>query len=144
MFSDEEKNQMVKDAAKISTLGVDGIVFGALLFDLQIDFDFLRKVREVTGSISLTFHKAFDQTIGDIPDLMKSLSEVGVSRVLSSGRKNTALEGVEVLREMIKCGAPIVIVAGSVRSHNFLEIFRKTHAAEIHSRSPEICGIQII
>ena len=139
VYSDKEKVRMLEDCRSVVDAGVDGIVCGALLQDGSIDAKFMRDVCLMAGKLPLTFHKAFDDSTGDVVTTMKLLAEIGFTRVLSSGRSTTALEGIETLKLMVGCAAPIVIVAGSVRAHNVKDLLNATHALEVHSRSPGIC-----
>jgi len=133
---------MIEDCKKLLAAGCDGLVTGALLADSSIDFDYIRQVKEVAREIPITFHKAFDETDQDPVVLMEALNAAGVARILTSGRKPTAAEGIDTLQRMIAIGQPIVIVAGSVRYHNIRYLLAATGASEIHSRSREICAIK--
>ena len=144
VYSQDEKDLMLQDCKDLVDAGSDGIVTGALLSDCSIDYAFIRKVKEVFGELPVTFHKAFDDTKDDIVTLMHALRDVGVSRILTSGRKPTAVEGIDTLQRMIAVDQPVVVVAGSVRYHNIRYLLAATGAAEIHSRSREICAIKPI
>src|SRR5262249_4670204 len=81
-------------------LGAAGVVIGLLKSDATIDRERTAAVADLARPMSVTFHKAFDQT----PDLEQSLDTLialGVDRVLTSGGCPTALEGVETLRRLV-------------------------------------------
>ena len=77
-------------------LGAAGVVIGVLKPDATIDREQTAALVDLARPMSVTFHKAFDQT----PDLEQSLDTLialGVDRVLTSGGRPTALEGIDGL-----------------------------------------------
>ena len=140
VYSNEEKSNMLTDCNSLLKAGVDGIVCGALRRDGSIDREFMKQIRRSSGSLPLTFHKAFDDSNDDVTRAMNVLDDIGFARILSSGRSHTALEGIDTLKHMVSLERPTVIVAGSVRAHNVNAILRATGPLEVHSRSPEICN----
>ena len=60
----------------------------------------------------MTFHKAFDQVRRPL-DALERLIELGVDRVLTSGGRPTALEGVENLAALVtRANGRLVVMAG--------------------------------
>ncbi|QZT38320.1 copper homeostasis protein CutC [Halosquirtibacter xylanolyticus] len=136
IYSDLELQIMKKDIKVCKELGADGVVFGVLRGDHEIHTTAVRELCELSGNMSVTFHKAIDTC--PRPDLaIKHIKMIGmVDRVLSSGGKETALEGAEMLNKMRQASqqAPIVIVAGKVTKENLEEIKKAVPAKEFHGR----------
>jgi copper homeostasis protein len=63
--------------------------------------------------MQVTFHRAIDMT----PDYSKALEDIietGCDRILTSGQKNTATEGIEAIENLVKqANGRIEIMAGS-------------------------------
>ena len=94
------------------TLGAAGVVFGVLRPDATIDRDQTAALVELARPMSVTFHKAFDQT-PDPEQALDTLIELGVDRVLTSGGRTTALEGMGVLKRLVEqARGRIAILAG--------------------------------
>jgi copper homeostasis protein len=133
VYNELEIQNMLEDVRVCKELGVAGIVVGFLHEDGTIDTDLTRRFVEAAAPIPVTFHRAFDRC----KDWSKALEEViacGCRRILTSGCHDTALEGKEVLKQLVKrAGGRITILAGSgVRPDNVGELIRFTGAQEVH------------
>ncbi|MDC1106846.1 copper homeostasis protein CutC [Prolixibacteraceae bacterium] len=136
VYSDIEIKIMKKDILICKELGADGVVFGVLRTDNEIHTTAVRELCELKGNMSVTFHKAIDEC--SHPDqALKHIKMIGmIDRVLSSGGKDTALEGAEMLNKMRQASqqAPIIVVAGKVTKDNIEEVKKLIPAKEFHGR----------
>lgn len=116
-----EKQTILAEADELTQAGVHGLVVGALLPNGDLDASFLHELRQSVGDISLTFHRAIDVSREPGP-VLEQLIELNFQRVLTSGQKNKALEGIENIAQLVKRAAGrIEIMAGSgVNSQNCL------------------------
>lgn len=92
-YSATEFAVMERDAELLLEHGADGIVFGMLNRDGTVDSKRTRAMRERIGSRQAVFHRAFDVT----PDPFRALEELidlGLTRVLTSGQKPDAPQGI--------------------------------------------------
>ena len=124
---------MERDAEAALQEGADGIVFGILREDGRIDQRRTQRLRRIIGKRQAVFHRAFDVT----PDPFRALEELidlGMTRVLTSGQKDTVPEGVELIEKLVqRAGKRIQILAGGgIRPYNMKEIVRRTHCRQIH------------
>ena len=62
IYSQEELELIEKEISYFASIGVDGIVIGALLPDHRINYKFIESVRKDYPNLDITFHKAFDDT----------------------------------------------------------------------------------
>jgi copper homeostasis protein len=116
--------------------GAAGVVFGLLTPENKIDEKNTRLLAEYAQPLPVTFHKAIDE-LADPVEGAKILSTVpGITRILTSGGKPTALEGVETIREMIQVAGDrlTILVAGKVLDSNVEKIQQLTGAEEFHGR----------
>ncbi len=91
---------MRQDIQTAKHLGAAGVVFGMLRADGTIDSAATAELIELARPLSVTFHKAFDQT-RDPEQALDALIAVGADRVLTSGCRATAEEGREILKRLI-------------------------------------------
>src|SRR5947209_4342424 len=84
---------MKRDILLAKRLGVKGLVFGVLTLAGMIDVERTRELVDLSSPLTATFHRAFD-LCRDLNVALEQLVECGVDRILSSGGKATALEGV--------------------------------------------------
>jgi copper homeostasis protein len=132
------------DLQILEELGVDGVVCGFLTEDDQIDFQRLEWLKK-RWSGRVTFHRAFDVFLQHQPETqwksaMKNMSQLGVERILTSGGKATALEGVETIKKLVQLSEnSISIQPGSgVNGENAGFIIKSTGATEIHATAKKI------
>lgn len=114
-----EKQTMLAEAVNLVQAGVHGLVVGALLPNGDLDMEFLFALRQLVGDIPLTCHRAIDVS-RDPEQVIEQLIELNFQRILTSGQKNKALEGIENIAQMVvRAAGRIQIMAGSgVNSQN--------------------------
>ena len=85
----------------------------------------------------MTFHRAFD-LVPDPAHALSQLAALGVRRVLTSGGAQTAWEGRETLRELVRlaAGRVTIVPGGGVRVAHARRLVEFTGASEIHSSTP--------
>ena len=112
---------------------VNGIVVGVLTQSGDIDVDFVKTVMETAYPMQVTFHRAFDIS-RDLFSSLDVLISCGVNRVLTSGGKSSAFEGLQTLSEFVKRAANKIIIlpGGGINSENVLNILSATKASEVH------------
>jgi copper homeostasis protein len=133
VYTHAEFEQMKKAIASAKRLNTDGVVFGILNADRTVDIRRTKELVILAGRMDITFHKAIDET----PDPFQALDAVyasGIKRVLSSGTKPDVVEGMEILKAMVKHGKGRVSVmaGGGVRSYNLKKV-REAGGTEFHS-----------
>ncbi|HET7812792.1 MAG TPA: copper homeostasis protein CutC [Candidatus Baltobacteraceae bacterium] len=124
---------MIDAAKRFMEAGADGLVFGALTGEGELDAQALTEFLAHTGCKSLTFHRAFDEAAN--PKVLYEQLAVfpGVARVLTAGAAANVLAGIELLKELIARDVrPIVLVGGGVTQANLRSILAATAAREIH------------
>jgi copper homeostasis protein len=139
-YSRQEMDEMIESIHAFKAIGVAGFVFGALVRDdsdhIRLDLEAIRTVCEEAYPIPVTIHKAIDLCT-DIPHEVKLLKSVPNAKfILSSGGKNTAIEGARMLKMMKKIGAPElkIIAAGKVTNSNLKEVISLTSLSHFHGR----------
>jgi copper homeostasis protein len=136
-YSEAEFNIMKKDIVLCKEIGCKGIVSGILNMDNSLDIARTRVLVELAKPLPLVFHRAFDW----VPDSFKALNdliEIGVHRVLTSGKKVTAEEGLENLINLKNHakGKINILPGGSISLKNALK-FKQAGFNEIHCSMSE-------
>lgn len=136
VYTGEEIELMEKEIALAKDLGADGIVFGLLTPDNQIDLANTDRLAKAAMPLPVTFHKAIDQLDDPAEGVRQLLAIEGITRILTSGGKPTAKEGAGKIREMIKLakGKIIILAAGSITHSNRDEMAALTGAVELHGK----------
>ena len=131
---DEDEIKQIKQAIKsYKKYPIDGFVFGAIKEDGSLDIDLLREVVDLAKPYPIALHRAFDYS-KDGAQVIGQLIDMGVIRILTSGKMSTASEGIELLsRIQEEYGDKIEIMAGSgVDACNIREIYEKTKISNFH------------
>lgn len=136
LYTDDERDVMLRDIALARSLDVDGVVIGALTRDGEIDVHTTQTLVDAAGPMEVTFHRAFDFARDHFLAL-ETLIELGVDRVLTSGGAANALEGAPSLARLVElAGERIQILAGgSISAANVAQVVRLTHVREVHVRA---------
>ena len=131
-YSKEELNIMKNDIEFCKSIGCSGVVSGVLKSDLTIDLIATKQLIEVANGIDFTFHRAFD-CVKDPLVALENLIDLKIKRVLSSGLKPSAIEGISLLSEMNKiANQQIEIMPGSgINLDNVLQ-FKNKGFTSIH------------
>lgn len=133
-YSDLEFEIMQKDIEFAKENGVNGIVIGLLHPDGSIDVKRTKQLVEIAKPMSVTFHRAFD--VSNEPfQALDDIINCGCDRLLTSGQKNKAYAGIDLLKNLIiKANNRIIIMPGSgINETNVQEIYEKTGATEFHA-----------
>jgi copper homeostasis protein len=133
-YEKEEFEIMQRDIAVAKELGADGVVFGILDVNGNVDVARTRRLTDLARPLAITFHRAFDMT----PDLFRALEDVcaaGVGRLLTSGGEPTSLQGQETIAQLVrKAEGRIVIMPGSgIKAENARSFVDRTGVKEVHA-----------
>lgn len=131
VYNRDELDIMQNDIEICKQLKVDGIVFGVLDENKHIDTDKCKELLKLWNNKSATFHRAVDITM-DLDKSIRSIIELGFERVLTSGGKTTAIEGVDTILNMNrKYKDKISVMAGSGITSGNVQLFSELN--EVHA-----------
>lgn len=133
LYSDAEFRSMLADVAALREIGVAGVVVGCLTADGAIDEARMAALVAAAGPLAVTCHRAFDMT-RDPVEALEALIRCKVGRVLTSGQRDTAVEGKALLAALVKqaAGRIIILGCGALAPDNIGEIRRATGLTEMH------------
>ena len=133
LYTQLEQEIMLHDIKVARQLGADGVVFGCLTAEGNVDVPAMKKLMNAVGDMSVTFHRAFDMCRNPM-EALEDIIELGCHRILTSGQEATAPAGIPLLKELIeKADGRIIIMPGcGVKPSNILELAEETGATEFH------------
>ncbi|MDQ0150606.1 copper homeostasis protein CutC [Eubacterium multiforme] len=137
-YDKEDYETILLDVKSMMENGADGIAFGCLDSEGNIDISKTKEVIEIVKSYGkdkeVVFHRAFD-CVNNPYDSMEILIDLGVDRVLTSGLEEKAIYGIKLLKDLQKkYGDRIEILAGSgMNSENAREFMESTGITQVHS-----------
>ena len=135
IYSKDEIEIMKEDIKIFKELGVKGLVLGCLTSDNKIDLELTKELVDLAYPMEVTFHKAIDEITNPLI-YIDDLVNIGIKRILTSGGKTTALEGKDLINEIIKKsnGRIKIVVAGKVTKENLNELSNLISSDEFHGK----------
>jgi copper homeostasis protein len=132
-YTEAEMSVMEHDTEAAMSHGADAVVFGILTDEGRIDIERSRRIRAAAGGRPAVFHRAFDVT----PDPFRAIDELvdlGVTRILTSGQRDTVHEGLDLIARLVDYAGDRVEImpGGGIRPYQVEEVIRRTRCRQIH------------
>jgi copper homeostasis protein len=145
LYSDIEYDIMRRDIDMCGESGADGIVLGILRAGGTIDVERTANLVEFARPMQATFHRAFDMC----SDPVKGLEDViltGATRLLTSGQKNTAAEGADLIASLVVQAEDRIIImpGGGLNPSNIEAVASISKAREYHMTARTIVESDMI
>jgi copper homeostasis protein len=145
LYNGLEYDIMRRDIELCGESGVDGIVTGILRKDGSVDVERTLNLVNLAHPMSVTFHRAFDLCV-DPEQGLEDIISTGADRLLTSGQKNAAPDGIELLASLVrKAGNRIVIMpGGGLNKTNIESVARQSKACEFHLTGRKIVKSEML
>ncbi len=145
LYSPGEVEIMCRDIRVAREGGADGVVFGCLTPEGEIDRRATSRLMEAAAGMDITFHRAFDVT-RDPAASLETLISLGIPRVLTSGGRPSVPEGMEVIAALVRqsAGRVGILPGGGIQPAAVAGIVEATGVTECHlsARSPAESGMK--
>ncbi|MCJ8209921.1 copper homeostasis protein CutC [Mucilaginibacter sp. RS28] len=134
LYTDLEFEIMKADIEQCRLAGCDGVVFGILTPEGDVDKLRCAELKRLAGNMGATFHRAFDRC-RDPKQALEDIIELGFERVLTSGLEENAVKGASLIADLVKqADGRISIMPGAgVRPENLEQLIKTTGAQEYHT-----------
>ncbi|MEJ5996019.1 copper homeostasis protein CutC [Pedobacter sp. Du54] len=134
LYTADEFELMKIDIQSCKDLGCNGVVFGILSPNGEIDKERCKLLLDTAYPLPAAFHRAFDMC-NDLEKALEDVIDLGFARILSSGGAETALNGLEKLTKLVQLANDrIEIMPGSgINPQNIKFIKEKTGAKVFHA-----------
>ena len=133
VYDNDHIDTMLANIEVAKSIGVQGIVFGALTAQRTLDQETCQRLIDAAESMETTFHRAFDL----VPDpfaVMDELETLGINRVLTSGQQATALAGARLIRKLTEQSASLKVLAGAgINAESAWQLVEQTGVQELHA-----------
>ena len=138
-YDRDELDTMQRELQAVLEYPVAGVVLGALTPDGRIDMHVCQQLCQQAATLSRTFHRAFDH-VRDADEALQQLLDLPIDRLLTSGQRATAAEGIPLLRRLVEQSqGRIRIMPGSgVGPDNVGRILQETGVGEIHLSAAQL------
>lgn len=138
LYDATEIQTMERDIDVAKESGADGVVFGLLTEEGAIDVANTSRLLRRAHPLSVTFHRAFDHS-RDLEESLRSLVDLGIPRVLTSGGEADVGRGMSTLRRLVEIGndAISIMPGGGISEENVGLVLKHTGAREVHASASE-------
>ena len=135
-YSEEEIEVMYEDAKMLLSLGVEGLAFGFLTSEREVDKTLTKKFTDLchAHNAEAVFHRAFDRS-ADPYKAIECLIDLKVDRILTSGQKPNAVAGISLLKSLQTCYSNRIelCVGAGVNTENVTQIIQMTNIKQVHA-----------
>jgi copper homeostasis protein len=138
-YNDNEKETMLKDISFCRSIGVKGVVVGALDKDRNVDESFLFQVLDKVGEMDITFHRAIDECVS-WKKAIDSLITLNFKRILTSGQAIDVSKGLKNIEQMVNYsqGQIEIMAGGGVNESNIQDLIQIAKVNAIHFSGTEL------
>lgn len=143
LYTREELEMMRSDISLLREYGADGFVIGCLHADGTLDTQGIRFLTDACGGLPVTLHRAFDMCRDPFAALEEA-GKLGITTILSSGQKNTCLEGLSLLKALHEKAVqstahPVRIMAGAgMDARSISRFLRQTGISAFHMSGKKV------
>ncbi len=124
VYTDEEIALMAQDIEVVKSLGANGVVFGNLTKQNQINDTQLKTLLAHCEDLEVTFHKAIDET--NVVESIAYLSQFKeVTNVLTAGGPLKISDNVAILNEMCEASGHLNVLLGGGLSLANIQMMKK-------------------
>lgn len=138
-YSRAELDLVTRDIAVARQHGAAGVVVGALAADGTVA-DACAAFVEAAEGLQTTFHRAIDVS-ADSRQALDRLAELGFTRVLTSGRRRSALDGAPLIKDLAGRTGVEVMACGGVRAANAAAVVAATGVLDLHAAPRRPVGV---
>ncbi len=126
---------------------VDVVIKAAAVADFKPRDVADQKIKKINPNAEIVFHRAIDV----VPDVFKALDDLinlGVTRVLTSGQRESAIKGAKAVKKMIEYASDRIDIlpGGGINTQNVGEFINETGTHSVHASArslrhdTSVCG----
>lgn len=132
-YSRKELDLMMEEVSHAYNLGCRRVVTGALDHRSAMDVNAVHEMILAVGGMEWTFHRGFDQ-LADQAKGIELCRGLGFSRILTSGGGETAISGMERIRNLVRRsnGAIQIAAGGGIGPTNVVRLVESSGVPEVH------------
>ena len=132
-YTDFEHEIIKQEIRMFKELGADGVVIGTLKPDGSLNLEQMKELVKEAEGMSITLHRAFDMC-GDPYQTLEEVKELGIHTILTSGQKNSCIDGKDLLGELVaKANGEVdILIGGGVDVSVIPALYESTGATSYH------------
>ncbi len=139
-YSKYEMEIMREEIRLFREAQADAVVIGVLDADGNLDMDSMEKLLGEAEGMDVTLHRAFDMCRDPFKTMEQAIS-LGIHTILTSGQQQSAWEGRNLIRELVRrsAGRIDVMAGGGVNAEVIRRLWPATGLTSYHMSGKVIC-----
>ena len=123
---------MERTVVRCRQAGAAAIVVGCLTAEGLIDVAATRRLVALAEGMEVTFHRAFDEARQAPLEALRAVEACGCQRLLTSGQRATAMEGADVIAQLVGSTGVKILAGSGVTAANVRQLVELTGVGEVH------------
>lgn len=138
LYSEEEFDVLCRDLKLLRQSGADGFVIGCLNPDGSLCTEQMERLMALCDGKPVTLHRAFDMC-NDPYTAYETAGALGISTILTSGQRNTCLEGIDLLKKLsARQGSPRIMAGSGVNADVIATLLAETSLSAFHMSGKKV------
>lgn len=132
-YSKYEMDILRREVEIFRALGADGVVTGVLKPDGTLNVDEMRILIDKAGDMDVALHRAFDVSANPFQTMEEAVG-LGMKTILTSGQRNSAWEGRELLAQLVEKSRDRIeiLAAGGIHAEVIRKLVPVTGVSAFH------------
>lgn len=133
-YSKADFEAIQRDVDLVLENGATGIAFGILTSNGTLDVERNRILIQQAKPHETVFHRAFD-VVPNPMKTMEQLIELGVTRILTSGQEQNAIDGAETITRLMEHASNRIEIlpGGGISPENVSSVIQQTGCNQVHA-----------
>jgi copper homeostasis protein len=131
-YTEHEQSEIIASIKRCKELGAAAVVIGFLTNEGRIDVEVTRRMAQLASPMEVTFHRAFDEALQDPIEALWDVAAARCHRLLTSGQKATAIEGAEVIKQLVGVTGVEILAGSGITPANVRQLVQATGVHEVH------------
>ena len=138
LYTEEEFDVICRDLTLLKQAGADGFVIGCLNPDGSLCMEQTEKLISLCDGKPVTLHRAFDMC-SDPYGTYEAAGALGITTILTSGQRNTCLEGLGLLKRLSSCqNGPRIMAGSGVNAEVISTLLAETSLTAFHMSGKKV------
>lgn len=131
VYTSADIDELLEYIGRIKDIGINGIVFGSLDLNNNVNVEQLKQVISKCTNLDITYHRAIDEDFDKYYDNISAVSGLVTNVLTSAGTVDVIENNIDILNEVSKRSSRI-LVGGGITENNYLKLIDNLHNCDFH------------
>lgn len=131
VYNQEQMEELTQYILEAKQLGINGVVFGSLNSNGEVESSQLQQVIDCAGDLDVTYHRAIDQNLATYLANIEQIDGLVTNVLTSGGLEQPIVENIELLNSVSNRDVKI-LVGGGITIENYQKLFDEIKNTDFH------------